>query len=44
MDLGTELALLFGGEEGDLIDLSEICLQAAFGRNSRLLVRGAVWV
>jgi len=30
MDLGSELSLLFGGEEGDLVDLLEIRLQAAF--------------
>jgi hypothetical protein len=30
-DLGAELSLLFGCEEGDLVDFLEICLQAAFG-------------
>jgi hypothetical protein len=31
VDLGSELELLFGREEGDLVDFLEIGLQAAFG-------------
>jgi len=42
-DLGAELSLLFGCEEGDLINFLEICLQAAFGRNGGLLSRGRFW-
>jgi hypothetical protein len=33
LDAAAELLLLLGGEEGDFVDLLEIGLEAAFGRN-----------